>query len=289
MARSAGPAGSCGSPAPADRSRTGPCVVVAPPAEFDLLTAPEVLSDIRRGLVKQPQRLIVDMSRVKYLGSKGIQVLLQANGEAERAGVKFQLGGVLSNGLVCRMLTIAGVIQLFDITDPATRPRDVAKAHPVGIELIFQNQFGRSAETACVTGGYCDEDTGHLRFVAVRPAGRVGRQDEWLIPASRIVIDGNNFYVTLPAYAVWLGSALSGAPEEIGGEIEDRLWRYYADVLEPTTAIRPTPISCSTQHCYRTPDVTDAIAQLMIRRRVIDRRSAGLWRAEQSRPPRGRC
>ncbi len=103
----------------ADDCRAGSYAVIISPAELDLLTAPQVLSDVRRVLSTHPQRVIVDMSKVRFLAANGIGALLQACEEAQRDCVRLQLIGVHSNDLVCRILTIAKAIQLFDIADPA--------------------------------------------------------------------------------------------------------------------------------------------------------------------------
>jgi anti-anti-sigma factor len=100
-------------------------VVVVPPAELDLLTAPQVLSDTQRSLADQPQRLVVNMTSVRFLGSRGIQALLDAREEAVRAGVTFELAGVHGNVGVCRVLAITGVMQIFDITGPEEGYRPV--------------------------------------------------------------------------------------------------------------------------------------------------------------------
>jgi len=71
----------------------------APPKIFsyegaiDLHVSPEVRAALREITDQQPKRLVVDLSRVPYVDSSGLAVLIGAKQELEAAGGVFILAG----------------------------------------------------------------------------------------------------------------------------------------------------------------------------------------------------
>jgi anti-anti-sigma factor len=71
----------------------------APPKVFsyegaiDLHVSPEVRAALREITDQQPKRLVVDLSRVPYVDSSGLAVLIGAKQELEAAGGVFILAG----------------------------------------------------------------------------------------------------------------------------------------------------------------------------------------------------
>jgi anti-sigma B factor antagonist len=65
--------------------------VFAPEGAIDLHVAPEIRVALRELIDEKPKRLIVDMSKVTYLDSSGIAVLIGAMQSLEAAGGEFML------------------------------------------------------------------------------------------------------------------------------------------------------------------------------------------------------
>ncbi|MBV9142812.1 MAG: STAS domain-containing protein [Pseudonocardiales bacterium] len=87
--------------------------------ELDMLTSPSLHNHLSRLFVTRPDRLIIDLSQVSFLGSAGLQVLLDARRAANQQATTLQLSGTTHHA-VARPLTITGVDYLFEIVPPAT-------------------------------------------------------------------------------------------------------------------------------------------------------------------------
>lgn len=93
--------------------------VVAASGDLDMLTAPQLRGAIESALTKDPQGLIVDLTEVEFLGSAGMQVLMEAHnqtGEATRFAVVAD-GPATSRPL--KITGIADLIALFSSLDDA--------------------------------------------------------------------------------------------------------------------------------------------------------------------------
>lgn len=119
-----GPTGGTGFPAAADG--TGALVLEAVPhpagpvlvharGEIDTVTAP-FLSDQLRGWFAAAPRVVLDLSRVSFLGSAGLSVLLEGTAEADAAGVSFQLACGEARQ-VRRVLQVTGTLEHLDVVD----------------------------------------------------------------------------------------------------------------------------------------------------------------------------
>ena len=67
--------------------------VFSPEGAIDLHVSPEVRASLRELIDKKPKRLIVDMSRVPYVDSSGLAVLIGAMQSLEHDGGVFMLAG----------------------------------------------------------------------------------------------------------------------------------------------------------------------------------------------------
>jgi anti-sigma B factor antagonist len=67
--------------------------VFAPEGALDLHVAPETRTALRELIDEKPKRLIVDMSKVPYVDSSGLAVLIGAMQSLEHDGGKFMLAG----------------------------------------------------------------------------------------------------------------------------------------------------------------------------------------------------
>jgi anti-sigma B factor antagonist len=67
--------------------------VFSPEGAIDLHVAPEIRAALRAIIDKKPGRLVVDMSRVPYVDSSGLAVLITAMQGIEHDGGLFMLAG----------------------------------------------------------------------------------------------------------------------------------------------------------------------------------------------------
>jgi anti-sigma B factor antagonist len=87
--------------------------------EVDILTEPPLHDHVSKLLATRPQRLIIDLSRVSFLGAAGLSVLLSARYTAVQQGTILQLRGT-NRHAVARPLEITGLDRLFEILPPAS-------------------------------------------------------------------------------------------------------------------------------------------------------------------------
>jgi anti-sigma B factor antagonist len=67
--------------------------VFAPEGAIDLHVSPEMRASLRAIIDEKPKRLVVDLSRVPYVDSSGIAVLIGARQSLELEGGTFMLAG----------------------------------------------------------------------------------------------------------------------------------------------------------------------------------------------------
>ena len=67
--------------------------VFAPEGAIDLHVSPEIRSSLREMIDQKPKRLVVDLSRVPYVDSSGLAVLIGAMQSLEHDGGVFMLAG----------------------------------------------------------------------------------------------------------------------------------------------------------------------------------------------------
>ncbi len=81
--------------------------------EIDLHVSPRIAATLNAALKEQPRNLIVDLSKVSYIDSSGLAVLIEAMQNAEKYGGKFALAGLQEN--VKPIFEIARLDQVFRI------------------------------------------------------------------------------------------------------------------------------------------------------------------------------
>jgi anti-sigma B factor antagonist len=81
--------------------------------EIDLHISPRVAISLRQMIAKKPKQLVVDLSRVTYLDSSGLAVLIEAMQNVEEYGGKFAIVGVQET--VRAIFDIARLDQVFRI------------------------------------------------------------------------------------------------------------------------------------------------------------------------------
>jgi anti-sigma B factor antagonist len=84
--------------------------VVSASGDLDMLTAPALRDAIAAALEKDPTALIVDLSAVEFLGSAGMQVLMESHNQAGTSGVQFAV--VADGPATSRPLKITGIADL---------------------------------------------------------------------------------------------------------------------------------------------------------------------------------
>lgn len=94
--------------------------------ELDMVTGPPLKEHLSKLLDTQPDRLIVDLSEVTFLGSTGLAVLIGARQVATEQGTRLQLSGI-DHRAVARPLQITGLDHLFE-----TRPPGELDSGPAG-------------------------------------------------------------------------------------------------------------------------------------------------------------
>jgi anti-sigma B factor antagonist len=94
--------------------------VVAASGELDMLTAPQLRDAVQSALGKSPSGLIVDLSAVDFLGSAGMQVLMEVHNQTSGTETRFAV--VADGPATSRPLKITGItdqIELFSTLDVA--------------------------------------------------------------------------------------------------------------------------------------------------------------------------
>lgn len=89
--------------------------VVRVEGDVDLLTSPAVRDRVDAGLATRPDLLVLDLSRVEFLSSSGLALLVDVRAAAQRQGARLQL--VTTGRVVLRPLTATGLAPLFDVVD----------------------------------------------------------------------------------------------------------------------------------------------------------------------------
>jgi anti-sigma B factor antagonist len=87
-------------------------VVVAVSGDLDMLTAPELAEAIQAASGKEPATLIVDLSRVEFLASAGINVLITVHRDI---GPSARFGVVADGPATSRPLKLIGVDTVFAV------------------------------------------------------------------------------------------------------------------------------------------------------------------------------
>ena len=82
--------------------------------EVDMATGPALQNHVDRVLATRPQRLIIDLSQVSFMGSTALSVLLSARHVAAQQNTTVHLRGT-DRRVVAIPLRITGIDRLFDV------------------------------------------------------------------------------------------------------------------------------------------------------------------------------
>jgi anti-sigma B factor antagonist len=82
-------------------------VVLAASGEVDMLTAPQLIEAVDDAFAQVPAALIIDLTRVAYLASAGLNALLTAHKKASGSSIRF---GVVADGpATSKPITVTGI------------------------------------------------------------------------------------------------------------------------------------------------------------------------------------
>lgn len=87
--------------------------IVAATGELDMLTAPQLREAVQSALAQNPAGLIVDLTNVDFLGSAGMQVLMEAHNQT--GGTETRFAVVADGSATSRPLKITGIADLIDL------------------------------------------------------------------------------------------------------------------------------------------------------------------------------
>ena len=92
---------------------SSPPYIVPLEGEIDLHVSPRIANMLNAAVKEQPRQLVVDLSKVSYIDSSGLAVLIEAMQNVEKYGGKFALAGLQEN--VKPIFEIARLDQVFRI------------------------------------------------------------------------------------------------------------------------------------------------------------------------------
>ena len=101
----------------AERRTDGSAVRVVVHGELDLETGPRLEEELRHARRADPAELILDLSRVTFFDSTGLQIVLDCDVRARADGHRFRL--VAGDGEALRVLKLAEVTERLDIEGAA--------------------------------------------------------------------------------------------------------------------------------------------------------------------------
>ncbi len=125
----------------------GVCVVVVD-GELDALTTPLLEACLREQLAASPAHLILDLQPVSFLGSSGLNCLLQAREVAEQTtGTQLHLAGLVTR-VVARPLQVTGLLAQFDTHPTLTEAlASLAQARISNQQVDLLSVIGRLDDT----------------------------------------------------------------------------------------------------------------------------------------------
>jgi anti-sigma B factor antagonist len=100
------------------RYQTGEAVVLAVSGEVDMLSAPQLAEAIHTALEARPAALIVDLSKVEFLASAGMTVLVSAHAEAPPTQFVVVADGAATSRPI-KLMGIDRVMPLYSTVDNA--------------------------------------------------------------------------------------------------------------------------------------------------------------------------
>ena len=102
----------------------GAVMVVEVQGRMDNTTARELEDRLVGRLARAEARIVLDLSRLEYIGSAGLRILLMAAKRAEQSGSRLVMCGV--SGRVRQLFDLGGFLELFTIA--GSRAEGIAAA-----------------------------------------------------------------------------------------------------------------------------------------------------------------
>ena len=102
-----------------ERPALGVCMVTVD-GELDMFTAPLLEACLLEQLSTSPRHLIVDLQSVSFLGSSGLNCLLQVRESAQDTATQLHLAGLVTRA-VARPLQVSQLLELFHTYSTATQ------------------------------------------------------------------------------------------------------------------------------------------------------------------------
>jgi anti-sigma B factor antagonist len=90
-------------------------VVIAIAGELDVFTVPQARAYLQDKTAARPCHVVLDLAGVRFMGSHGVSLLVDARDEREGLHGQLHLTGVSENRPVQRTLDVTGLTSLFDI------------------------------------------------------------------------------------------------------------------------------------------------------------------------------
>jgi anti-anti-sigma factor len=92
-------------------------VVIAMTGELDMVTAPQARAYLQDKTAARPRHVVLDLAGVRFMGSHGVSLLVDARDERDGLHGQLHLTGVWENRPVRRALDVTGLTPLFDVQD----------------------------------------------------------------------------------------------------------------------------------------------------------------------------
>jgi anti-sigma B factor antagonist len=105
-------------PLAVERSRVDGCDLLAVEGELDIATAPRMLSALNEAIRSLSLPLVVDLSKVDFLDSTGLALLINARGRALRLGQGFAIS--CPAGPIARVFEIADMVEILGVRPTRT-------------------------------------------------------------------------------------------------------------------------------------------------------------------------
>ena len=102
-----------GPPVSVRTGHSGPVPVTSVVGEIDTTTEEVIGNEVRAQLAARPEVLVLDLTGVVFMGSAGLNLLVQAQKEATRLGVRLAVAA--RGGIVRRVLDMTGVDRMIEV------------------------------------------------------------------------------------------------------------------------------------------------------------------------------
>jgi len=104
--------------------KVGGVTVVEVKGRMDNVTAPALADRLMASLRDSPVRVVLDLSRLEYISSAGLRVLLVAAKHADQTGSRLILCGI--SGRISQVFDVSGFLDLFTVAE--NRAKGIAAA-----------------------------------------------------------------------------------------------------------------------------------------------------------------